>query len=202
MPEAAWGRGQSHRDAPCGAAPRPQARENPRMKKPPGAARGRLVTVDARSGGGGPGRNPRANYIPNRGASRCQAISVVEEALSSTATRLRILHCSIGSTRSRRGTLASGSADHKEQAMKLFFVRCCGAGCRRPERSRERCRHHRRGRDLPLPSLFEMDRSLQKRERRRAQLPVHRLRWRHPSNSGQDRRFWRHRRAAQGRGTR
>src|SRR4051812_32266506 len=42
------------------------------MKKPPGAAAGGCGLVLA-AAGRRPGRNPRARYIPSRGASRCQA---------------------------------------------------------------------------------------------------------------------------------
>ena len=44
--------------------------KNSRTKKPPARARGRLAIGGAR---GGTGRSPRANYIPSRGASRCQS---------------------------------------------------------------------------------------------------------------------------------
>jgi two-component sensor histidine kinase len=60
-----------------------------------------------------------------------------------------------------------------------------------------RCRYHRRGRDLPLPDLFEVGRRLQEGDRQRSELPVDRLRRRHQADPGQDRDLRRHRRAAQ-----
>ena len=65
-----------------------------------------------------------------------------------------------------------------------------------------RRRHHRSGRDVPVPDLFEMGRCLQERHRQRSELPVDRLRRRHQADRGQDRDLRRHRHAAQGRAAR
>ena len=65
-----------------------------------------------------------------------------------------------------------------------------------------RRRHHRRGRDLPVPGLFEVGRRLQEGDRQRSELSVDRLGRRHQADPGQDRDLRRHRRAAQGRAAR
>ena len=60
--------------------------------------------------------------------------------------------------------------------------------------------HHRRRRDVPVPDLRQMGRSLQGEDRRGHELPVDRLRRRHQADSEQDGRLRRVGHAAEARG--